>query len=297
MKEYPLEIIKAVYEMQANKIKIWEPNDNTNFYNNHITFTSVSFIQELLKYLKNLKINYFTFDRTYTDGSHIKLTTTGEWIKHYYQKKFYNTAIFEQNPNEFSESFIFWRWLKREPIYSEAALFDIDHGLTITQPHKNYCDFFHFGTSKDQSISQQMLISNIHVLYKFIALFKDKAHHLIIDAEKMRFILPIKSQIEISLNEIKKIDKINIADSIQRLYLGDEFSNAYLTKREIEILFYLKKCKQVSDIAVKLGISARTAETHISNIKEKLNCKNLFELGFITRSIGIHDIFTNSFNK
>ncbi len=279
--------------MQNNKIKIWEPNKDIAFYDKHITFTSVSYIKSLLECLSDIGINYFTFDRTYIDGSHIRLTTAGDWIKHYYQEKLYNVAIFEHDPKGFTEGFLFWDWLKREPIYSEAALYDIDHGVTITKPNKDYCDFYHFGTSRNNKISQEKLTNYIHYLYKFIALFKEKAHNIILEAEATRFILPIKSQTEICLNQIKEVKKLNISKNIQRLYLGDKFDNTYLTRKEMEVLFYLKNGKRVHEIAKRLYISTRTAQTHINHIKEKLKCKTMFDLGYITKDIGINNIFSH----
>lgn len=79
-----------------NEPKIIVP-DKT-FFSTHITFTSVGLIKELVKILNVFMINYFTFDRTYKDGSHLRLTNAGEWIEHYYRNKLYSVAIFEKDP-------------------------------------------------------------------------------------------------------------------------------------------------------------------------------------------------------
>jgi hypothetical protein len=285
--------------MSENNIKIWEPDNN--FYSTHVTFTSVNNIKTLSSCLSTIGINYFTFDRTYKDNSHIRLTNAGEWITHYYNKKLYDSAIFEQSPKLFNDGYVFWSWLKREPIYSEASLFNIDHGLTITQPHNNYCDFYHFGTSCDNPIPTSQLIANLPYLYQFIALFKEKAYKLIIEAENTRFILPITALTEINLKDIAhpdvKILDIYQNNEIRRLHLGDEFENCYLTNQEIKILAHLKCGKKVHEVAGYLYISERTAETHLNNIKNKLKCKTMFELGGITNSLGIHNIYPIKINK
>ena len=160
--------------------------------------------------------------------------------------------------------------------------------MTITQPHRAYCDFYHFGTSRDTPISEATLHSKLDHLYRFIALFKEKAYSLIREAEISRFILPIQSNIKFNLNEVnvKDIDILKHGD-IRRFYLGDDFDNDYLTGKEIEVLVHLHMGKRLIDIAKILFISEKTVEKHVENIKNKLKCRTMFELGAITNNLGI----------
>jgi DNA-binding NarL/FixJ family response regulator len=59
---------------------------------------------------------------------------------------------------------------------------------------------------------------------------------------------------------------------IKRLYLGKVFNNAYLTKREIDILTYVTLGHTSKRIAQRLNLSYRTVETHIDSLKTKLHC-------------------------
>ncbi len=272
------------------ELKVFIPTET--FYKNHVTFTSVGVIQELIKPLKGIGLNYFTFDRTYNDGSHLRLTSSGEWIEHYYRQKLYDVAIFEKDPSKFKNGVVFWSWLKRAPVYSEAALYDIDHGLTITQSHKAYCDFYHFGTSCNTPILESTLSSKLNQLYKFIALFQQKTYPLICEAELTRFILPIKSNIEHEISELSILNNSDIFEhgEIKRFYLGDEFDNNYLTGKELEVLTYLYNGHRQISIANLLFISEKIVEKHIENIKNKLSCRTMFELGALTHSLGINNI-------
>src|SRR3990167_4412145 len=188
--------------MHEIKLKVIEPDEN--FYKTNITFTSVPDIKRISEpLLKNIGITYFTFDGTYRDGSHIRLTTAGKWIESYYRQKLYDAAIFEQDPRVFADSHVFWSWLKREPIYSAASEHDIDHGLTIIEAHDAYTDFFHFGTPCDKGISQEKLSSDIKYLHIFVAIFKEKARDLLDQAHKERFILPVKSLTHVNIEDFK----------------------------------------------------------------------------------------------
>ncbi len=280
--------------MRQKALRTWEPDNS--FYEEHITFTAVGIVKSLLAVLDEIQITNFTFERLYRDQSHIKLTSCGEWLKYYYSKKLYNYSIFEKTPYLFTDGYMFWKWLRRDPIYSEAAQFDIAHGITIIQSDNSYCEFYHFGTNCNNPLPESRLLANLQYLYQFIAFFKEKAHKIIVEAEEKRFILPLQ-QVEESLihNDVQMVntlDKslgINLFQNIKRLYVGDR--GRYLTGKEIRILAYLKKGKKVPDIAEHLAISVRTVETHINNIKDKLNCKTMFELGFTMNNLNIHNIF------
>src|SRR3990172_10335885 len=122
------------------------------FFQSHVTFTSVPDMVEITKPLAAIGLSYFTFDRTYQDGSHLRLTNAGQWIESYYRTELYKRAIFEKDPRLFSNGFVFWSWLNREPIYSAAAEHNIEHGLTIIEKHDQYADFYHFGTARNNFI-------------------------------------------------------------------------------------------------------------------------------------------------
>jgi len=279
--------------MRQSKLKVVEPNEN--FFRNNITFTSVPDIKKISESLYNsTDISYFTFDRTYKDGSHVRLTNAGKWIESYYRQRLYDVAIFERDHKLFTRGHVFWSWLSREPVYSAASEHDIDHGLTIVQPHDNYTDFFHFGVPRYNPISPEMLLARLDHLYHFIAFFKEKAQQIISTAENNRIILPVKSISHINVGDINKnyaISDILNKPGFTRLYLGSEFDNMYLTKKEVEVLGMLTGGQKAVEIAKQLHTSERTLEDHVKRIKDKLNCDTLFKLGFITAKLNIEQVF------
>ena len=56
---------------------------------------------------------------------------------------------------------------------------------------------------------------------------------------------------------------------------------AYLTRKETVIVALLIRGMRAKQIAWELNSSLHTVNTHLSNIKEKLNCDNIFQLGLI----------------
>jgi DNA-binding CsgD family transcriptional regulator len=61
-------------------------------------------------------------------------------------------------------------------------------------------------------------------------------------------------------------------------FLGAKYQNIYLTQRETECVLYLLTGLTVKIVAEKLGLSTRTVEFYINNIKAKLKCRTKTQL-------------------
>ena len=64
----------------------------------------------------------------------------------------------------------------------------------------------------------------------------------------------------------------------ERLYLGSSYPNVYFTRREIDCMIHLLKDKTVSEVASEIGLSRRTVEFYVNNMKSKLMTKRKKEL-------------------
>jgi Response regulator containing a CheY-like receiver domain and an HTH DNA-binding domain len=60
--------------------------------------------------------------------------------------------------------------------------------------------------------------------------------------------------------------------------LGEEEHTVYFTRREAECMILLLRGTTVNNIAKKLGLSPRTVEYYIKNMKNKVGCRTKFEL-------------------
>jgi DNA-binding CsgD family transcriptional regulator len=65
-----------------------------------------------------------------------------------------------------------------------------------------------------------------------------------------------------------------IRRNVKMYSLGPRFEDIYFSKREAECMVYLF----AMEIAKKLGLSRRTIEFYIKNMKKKLDCQNKDEL-------------------
>lgn len=270
-----------------------------NFFRSHITFTSVGEVVEIARPLSHLGFTYFTFDRHYSDNSRLCLTTAGQWIEHYWRSGLYKEAVFEKDPMNFFNGYVFWNWLNREPIYSAAAEHDIDHGITFTDVNERYSDFYHFGTNCKSQMSHDDIMQVMDPLYRFIAHFKQKTEKLLSKATAEKNLFPIYGedrQLIKSSDLNEQLRQENLSEflkstEITKLYLGENFDDRYLTRKEIHVLSALLENGTLQSAAEAIGLSRNTFDFHINNIKNKLECKTLFQLGCKIGAISERNIY------
>lgn len=71
-------------------------------------------------------------------------------------------------------------------------------------------------------------------------------------------------------------------------------TETYLTHKEAKIVTLLIRGLRAKQIAWELESSLHTVNTHLANIKDKLNCNNIFQLGLILGSYKVQvDSFTD----
>jgi len=69
----------------------------------------------------------------------------------------------------------------------------------------------------------------------------------------------------------------------KRYYIDDK---VYLTKKEVECLYWLAMGKSSSEISMILGNSERTIESHLAKCKAKMNCYKATTLVLKARDLG-----------
>jgi DNA-binding CsgD family transcriptional regulator len=90
---------------------------------------------------------------------------------------------------------------------------------------------------------------------------------------------------QIHLDEIKSEPNVKQVEPNEKTDINLGFG--LLSQRELECIQWLYKGKTVPEIALILNISKRTAEKHILNIKNKLQCYTLLQLGAKLFELGL----------
>lgn len=254
---------------------------------NHISCTSAEAVNQICQPLFSYcDVSYFDYFREFSDGSRIWLSNSAAWTKHLYSIKHYEITHFELPAStvkiETDKKWGMYLWKnlndylsdrKSQAIFTEKLniareSFNIDHGLSVIKSYESYTDYFSFGTTSEKYRVIDFYLNNADFLHTFCNYFVEKADALIKASIKDKIV-------QANHKEILMITDSENPERAPYTLLNSQYA---LTKRESECLQYVSKYFSAKEIALKLGISHRTVEKHIDNIKMKLNCDKKSEL-------------------
>jgi len=143
---------------------------------------------------KSLKITYFHHCRMFADDSHFSLSTNAPWLKYFYETFFSYIATFENNPQQCFNQITIWKVLHdqySEKLYRKfSEKYDTDHGITITRRQKDFCDFYHFGTTPNNCGAENIYLNNLPILKNFLFYYHERANKLIQIASRHKTFIP-----------------------------------------------------------------------------------------------------------
>jgi len=248
----------------------------------HPFLSYVKNMAEFSKPLQNLDINLFTFMRSYSDNSRIYLSNNQEWIKQYYQLGLYKTSLFESHPRLYKSQIMIWPLPGEDvsEVIKHGQLYYNSHsGITLCENHVQYTDFYFFSFSKPKSHFLNYFINSLDIVKDYSSYFLERVSGDMEVLDKCRIKIPNQ---DFSATEYKIFIKNNHAIKSQ-FYKNIGLSNNKqeinkLSDSEKQCFKFLLSGKTSSEIAKLLCISKRTVEKHNENIRNKLKCKNKYEL-------------------
>lgn len=246
---------------------------------NNFAITSSNLIKEVCAPLLNsIGITYFNYIKIYNqDCSREFLTNNPEWIKHFYKHALYNSVGAIDVEHLLPKGFILWSEVdEKDPAYLQGReYFNIDHGITFVVKRKDTTLLYVFGSKRENHQINNFYASNIDLLQRFIHYFTDQAHHLIQEAAKNRVYLPEPQKINPervnNINVSKRMRKEFLSRAtVSRYYLLNESDELYLTPKQAECASLFIKGLTAKQIAIRMGVSYRTVEGQVQDIKSKI---------------------------
>jgi len=236
----------------------------------HITLTSSDAVKDICKPLKShLGITTFSYVKINPDLSRIHLDTNCEWIEFFYKnfERYYKDSLTEASHCQSGLQIL--HNLEDNACIRDSLDFNIGNGIVISTHEKNETELVYFALNHDKNDSALLnLISNQDLLYKFIPYFREQANPLLAKAKKSLIKLPFLN----SETSIKSLNKINLTRKIFLSDIGLKKS-PQISPQESEVLRYTANDLTAKEVAQRMGISYRTVEKYIYNLKFKLNCK------------------------
>ena len=203
------------------------------------------------------------------------LSARPDWSEHYFRKLFrsYYPAESMQDHLYIAEGINLWELNQHNLIWQDGKNhFSYGNGISLCENQIGYKELYSFYAKSDHTEMNAFYLRNISFLKKFKAYFVEKAAPLITQAERNKFILPLRYRTtKPSINDAT-LDTILTQLDMQKT------PKASLSKRERDCLEFLAKGWSASEIADSLQLSKRTIQNYIANMKSKWHCSKTSEL-------------------
>ena len=235
--------------------------------------------------LNALALDYFWFVRLLPGRFHISVGVQPPLVELYRKRKtpdlyFKNPAILLQK-----QTTVFWD-LHEEAILTDDMLnkVGLKQGICVFRRKDDFVDVFYIATTqKDGPNIYGIYLNNPTLIFRLIGFFQEKILPAL-PMENKDFLLPYMDGCVLKLPPVPSADHAqemsDFFDATQlkkfTLHKGDqEFS---LSLRELQCLHHLSQGDSSKDIALALGLSFRTVEHYLLNIRNKTDCRDKAEL-------------------
>lgn len=184
------------------------------------------------------------FDHTFKKARYIVGAYTPPFFARSERYSFLQKKV-ETYPRELRERYT-------NQIIDQRELFDHDNCFMIINKREEFFEYFIYYSSRKNDTAINFYLNSIDKLETFSSCFVNSANSLIARADKNRI--------------IAKISPCNFQKNSKNTFFE------ILTEREKDVAKLLVTGATIKDIGVALRISPRTVESHVENMKDKLNC-------------------------
>ncbi len=245
---------------------------------NTLFFTASSEVDGICLPIKKLGITIFNYLKNFNDGTQINFSNNRIWIEDYYKLKLYRSSLFEHHPHNYETGIFLWPYNINNIQFIKHGKnkFNSGNGITLIEKKSDGCEFFSFSGSINDVWLINFYINNLSILKNFTLYFKHVFNNTLKQAKQKKIIFPrlwdplifeghnILFSTQDHISELQKIINESSPWNIAKI----------LSNREMGVVKQLTLGKTAKEIGKFLGISYRTVEKHLENIKLKFNCNN-----------------------
>lgn len=237
---------------------------------------------------KIFKVNYFYYCSVSNLGSYTSFSSNPDWNRYWFDEKLHQEAFYFLQPQNYRRgitiSFPFFenKFHKIQCIAREK--FNIHYVIEITYKNKDGIESYGFSTDAfDESIVTQYS-TGLSYLKLFFKQFRENNENIFNQLNDNQ----VNIASEIGPAFFEPISPITPSLDYSFLKeIGFDISSD-LSSRERSVCEHIIKGLSASEIAKRIGLSKRTVEYYIENIKFKLNC--LFKSELVQKCLDLESI-------
>lgn len=163
--------------------------------------------------------------------------------------------------------------------------FNLANFFYIVEQHENYDDMFSFATTPDNNTIINSYINEVAIFNHFILYYKDQAKYLLQDADRIRYTSDYFFKENVSINCGVPTDEILNEMPLKKIPIHGNLGEVIISKRELECWKYVIQNYTFKEIGQFLGLSNRTVETYVNNLKNKLGCDTARNLAQLAKAL------------
>ncbi len=238
-------------------------------------------VKKCTRPLTHLGITCFYYVHIKNNGDYLLLTDCPHIDEYYFDEKIYIKDPYIRHPSNYQPGFFFFEQNQKEEFDQSLAYlvnnFQMTPLIGYCEKSKNAVEFYGFWGRSDQKNSFMQVYLNYSSLLKaFSNYFKEKCRKIL-----QSNTVPYLSLSDLIGNDFitsaihkSKNDFDTVCKYLKEIGLGDEIKKvSLLSPRERECVKLLLKGKSAKESGRILGLSFRTVEHYIENIKNKFNCQ------------------------
>ncbi len=221
----------------------------------------------------------FVYVKYYQDGSCIILCNNEDWLRYHLAKGYPVPAPIPLNLLEKKEAFhVISNGNQRfqQAKYDLMQKYNSDQAVDFIIKGNNFYEVICFAFPVGYQDAINAIVNNLDAFKQFTAHFKERAASLLDKAEENKVILPSHmTGIDFSLTMSQTIaneQTIQVQDRIKAAF------NKTLSSRQVDVLYHTVKGKTANDTAIHMGLSRRTIEHYLVDIKNKIGVTSKSEL-------------------
>lgn len=245
-------------------------------YNNSINDKLINICSPLFN---NFSITHFFYIKIFSDNRCLYLCSDKKWVEHYIENKFQDDPLHFKSYIPDNMSFSLWSGFEKDKVYSAVYAFNVWNGFNIyeKQPDGSITTYA-FGSTRSNVKMSNFYINNLDLLKNFILYFKNRSSDIIDTSDVDKLILSKNKRPQFFYKKREKFIKFYHQINLKKLPFKGHSVDAYLTKGEVMSLCLLADGKTAKEVGKYLGLSSRTIEFYLSNIKRKTGFQTKAEL-------------------
>lgn len=225
--------------------------------------------------VEKIRMNMFVYSRYYHDGSCILLSNNEDWLQYHLSKGYLVPAPM---PSHLLKSRLSYNIIPYDGPFSKAKhdllqRYQCGQAVDYINKDRKYIEVACFAFWGNDQHALNVIVNNLDRFDQFLNIFKDAMKLTLDNADKHKIYLP------------ENMMGINLQDIHELTYQPNNATKTRLTQRQMDVLFLLTRGKTAKETAIKLGLSHRTIENHLANLKVKMNVSSRSEL--IEKSINL----------